>query len=132
MKRILSILPFIIFSLTLQAQQIFRNLTAEEVKIDSVLPRVNYSFPLSDNHSDSVYTLRLLYPEFLEMSASEVEAYKKICGDAMPGEMPEVGQYVSFARKRPVLTMSFCPVVFRDGRYQYLVSFLPEMKAEGA
>lgn len=125
-------MPLIIFSLTLQAQQIFRNLTAEEVKIDSVLPRVNYSFPLSDNHSDSVYTLRLLYPEFLEMSASEVEAYKKICGDVLPGEMPEVGQYVSFARKRPVLTMSFCPVVFRDGRYQYLVSFLPEMKAEGA
>lgn len=119
-----------IFALSLQAQRTFRNLTADEVKIDSVLPKISYSFPLPKGHSDSIYTLRLLYPEFLDMSESEVEAYKKIQGDAMPGEMPEVGQFVAYARKMPMLTTSFCPVVFREGRYQYLVSFLPQLERE--
>lgn len=116
--------------MTLQAQQTFRNLTADEVKIDSVLPKISYSFPLADDHSDSVYSLKLLYPEFLEMSPSEIEAYKNICGENIPGEMPDVVQYVSYARKRPMLTTSFCPVVFRDGRYQYLVSFLPQLTSK--
>lgn len=119
----------LLFSLSLSAQTSFRNLTADEVKIDSTLPRISYSFPLAANHKDSVYTLKLLYPEFLEMSQSEVEAYKKICGEVLPGAMPEVEQFVAYARKKPVLTTSFCPVVFRDGRYQYLVSFLPQLKS---
>lgn len=129
MKRILTILPILFFALSLQAQEKFRNLTADEVKIDSVLPSISYSFPLTENHDDSVYTLRLLYPEFLEMSQSETEAYKKICGEVRPGMMPEVEQFVAYSRKKPTLTTSFCPVVFRDGKYQYLVSFLPQLNA---
>lgn len=116
-----------VFALSLQAQRKFRNLTADEVKIDSVLPMISYSFCLPEGHEDSTYTLKLLYPEFLVMAQSEVEAYKKLRGEVRPGAMPEVEAYIAYARKKPMLTTSFCPVVFRDGRYQYLVSFLPQL-----
>jgi hypothetical protein len=44
--------------------QHFYNLTAEEVKIDSLLPYVSYSWPLGTNYADSVYEVSIAYPEF--------------------------------------------------------------------
>ncbi len=41
----------------LKAQQRFFNLTADEVKVDSVLPHFLYSIPLPENYQDSVYTV---------------------------------------------------------------------------
>ena len=55
-------------SLGLQASQRFFNLTYDQVRIDSVLPRFTYSLPLADNYADSVYQVSIVYPEFTEMS----------------------------------------------------------------
>ncbi len=79
--------------------QKFFNLTADEVKIDSVLPRFACSLPLGGAWADSVYTVKIEYPEFYEMSSGDVERCLKIAGDNMP-EMPELEVNVVTERKR--------------------------------
>lgn len=112
-------------SLQMLYAQKFVNLTAEDLKIDSVKPYVAYFWQLPENHNDSVYSVTLKYPEFYEMSAEDVAAYKAL--DAkLPGEMPEIETSVTCNRKQPVMTASFCPVVFRDGKYMFLVSYMVE------
>lgn len=109
--------------------QRFYNLTAEEVRIDSMLPHFGCSVPLNDNHADSVYTVALLYPEFIDMPESQVEKYKQLC-DTVPPEMPRVAQRVVYSRKRASLDVAFCPVVYRENRYQLLVSFMLDITAK--
>lgn len=125
-KRILPILLFTLFCLLARADgkyQKFFNLTAEEVKIDSVLPHFAYSLPLGAAWADSVYTVRIEYPEFIEMSRADVERYRKISSKT-PGDMPEVLQNVVVERKKGKLETSFVPVVVRKGKYMKLVSFM--------
>ena len=51
--------------LPMQAQQFF-NLTADEVRVDSVLPRFVYSKPLSNHYQDSIYTATIKYAEYVD------------------------------------------------------------------
>jgi len=108
--------------------QKFYNLTAEEVRVDSVLPRFGYVRSLTDDYADSIYTARVLYPEFIDMPAAQVENYKRLATE-LPPPFPELTQRIVFDRKRPSLAVSFCPVVYRDGRYQLLVSFMIEIQS---
>ncbi len=48
---------------TLTAQKKFFNLTADEVKIDTLLPYFSYSLPIGYNYGDSTYTVTIEYPE---------------------------------------------------------------------
>lgn len=100
----------------------FYNLTAEEVKIDSLLPYVSYSWPLGCNYADSTYEVRIVYPEFLDMDEEDVSRYHAITTDQLP-ELPQILQYVSVSRKSGTLYAQFVPLVFREGKYQKLVSF---------
>lgn len=109
--------------------QRFFNLTAEEVRIDSILPHFGCSVPLNDNHEDSVYTVGLLYPEFIDMPKSQVEKYKQLC-DTVPPDMPRIAQRIVYSRKRASLDVAFCPVVYRDNHYQLLVSFMLDITAK--
>lgn len=103
--------------------QKFFNLTAGQVRTDSVLPRFASTFPLPENYADSVYTVSLAYPEFVDMPRQDIEAYRKIV-PGLPPAMPEISSRIVFDRKRPSLQTEFCPVVYRDGRYRLLVSFM--------
>ena len=114
--------------LTVQAQHFF-NLTAQEVRIDSLLPVFTYKQPLPSGYADSVYHVTILYPEFVPMSAGDIQRYRQI-SDAPLAALPEVSQLVSVDRKQGELVVSFIPLVFRDGRYQKLVSFMLEVKGE--
>ena len=109
--------------------QKFFNLTADEVKIDSVLPRFACSLPLGGAWADSVYTVKIEYPEFYEMSSGDVERCLKIAGDNMP-EMPELEVNVVTERKRGRIEVSFVPVVKRGGKWQKLVSFMIDVEAK--
>ena len=62
---------FLIFSFS--QSQLFFNLTAEEVRVDSLLPVFNYAYPLGPHYADSTYTVTIEYPEFVEMSDEEIE-----------------------------------------------------------
>lgn len=119
-----------LLTLNAAAQKKFYNLTAEEVRIDSLLPCVSHSIPLPANYKDSTYTVSLLYPEYLEMSAKEVEAYKKLKGDKATPYHPIIDTTITQSRKKPYLTASFCPIVFKDDKYQFLVSFMVEVSAK--
>ena len=110
----------------------FYNLTADEVKIDSVLPSYHVAWPLAGGYADSLYSVSIDYPEFIDMSAADIARCQKILSDtarsSQPAsgvlpEMPCVDTYVSTSRRQGMLHAELVPIVFREGRYQKLVSF---------
>lgn len=103
------------------------NLTAADLRVDGRLPQFVYSreLPAAD---DSIYTAEILYPEFIEMSDADIAAYNNISG-AIPPEMPPVSVSFQRDRERRLISVRFCPVVFRDNRYQMLVSFMLDVRA---
>ncbi len=102
--------------------QCFFDLTAEEVRIDSLLPVFNYEQELGPHYADSVYTVSIEYPEFIDMTPTDVARYQRLTSEPLP-ELPVIRQYVGVARKQGTLYVSFVPLVFREGRYRKLVSF---------
>lgn len=111
------------------AAQGFFNLTAEQVRIDSVLPMFSYRYPVGVNYADSVYSVSIAYPEYIDMSATDVANYQRITTDTLP-QLPAVNSYMTIDRKQGTLELSFVPLVFRNGKYQKLVSFMLKIKGE--
>ena len=120
-RRLLVGLVSLCLTMTIAAQGFF-NLTADQVRIDSLLPVFTYEQPLGLDYADSVYTVAIEYPEFIEMSQTDIERYGRITTQTLPA-MPVVRQEIGVARKRGTLYVHFVPLVFRDGRYRKLVSF---------
>ena len=127
-RRLIAGLTLLLLCLQGKAQE-FINLTAQEVRIDSVLPAYTYQKPLGSHYADSTYTVSIEYPEFTDMTEADILRYQRLGGDE-PGALPEVTQHVCVARKQGVLDISFCPIVKRDGKYQKLVSFKLNVKGK--
>ena len=132
MKRLYTIILLLTCIITVQAQKRFYNLTAEELRIDSVLPNVAYSIPLPHNYQDSTYTLDIRYPEYIDMPESDIRKYKAICKDAKIGKNPMIQHSISIDKKKAVFVAHISPIVYREGKYRYLVSFLAELKASAS
>ncbi|MCR5130913.1 MAG: type IX secretion system sortase PorU [Prevotella sp.] len=113
---------------TLQAQRFF-NLTYDDVRIDSLLPHFGYSVPLGTDFRDSVYQVEILYPEFIDMTSTDVARYQALSGAPLPA-LPEVEQRVMRSRGQGYLSLGFCPMVYREGRWQWLVSFMLKISSE--
>ena len=123
MRRALLSVLLLCVALLATAQE-FVNLTAAQVRIDSLLPVYNCDFPLTGAFADSAYSVSIDYPEFIDMSAADVERYRSIVSDETQfPPMPAVRQFVGVSRGKGRLCASFVPLVFRDGRWQKLVSF---------
>ena len=120
-KRVLLLLLLLCAVLRAGAQE-FVNLTAHEVRIDSLLPVYHCNIPLGEHFADSIYTVSIDYPEFIDMSEADIRRYEAISGAPLPA-LPEVHQYIGVSRRQGTLCVSFVPLVFRDGKYQKLVSF---------
>ena len=129
MRKLYTIILLLTCIITVQAQKRFYNLTAEELRIDSFLPNVAYSVPLPSNYQDSTYTLSIRYPEYIDMPASDVRKYKAICKDINTEKNPKIQHSISIDKKRATFVAHISPVVFRNGKYQYLVSFLADLKS---
>ena len=114
--------------LPMQAQQFF-NLTADEVRVDSVLPRFVYSKPLTNHYQDSIYTATIKYAEYVDMTVADIANYNRLSGAALPSQVP-VETQVSLCRNEATLLVNFCPLVFRNNKYQILVSFMLDIKAK--
>ena len=127
--RIVLILIACYFSQLPLAAQKFFNLTAEEVSIDSVMPYFTYSIPLGSNYADSTYSVSIVYPEFIDMGKSDVQKFLKITSEQPPA-MPAIRQQLVVERKRGALEVFFVPVVYREGRYQKLVSFMLRLESQ--
>ncbi len=123
MKRFVLLIALLLCVISRMSAQEFVNLTAQEVRVDSVLPVCCYEFPLGKGYADSVYTVSLEYPEFIDMSDEDIRRYKTITSDAPLPEMPVIDQFVGVSRRQGTLYASFTPLVFREGKYQKLVSF---------
>ena len=108
--------------------QKFFNLTSQEVKVDSVLPQFVYSFPLRGAYQDSIYTVEVKYPEYVDMPATDIVNYNRLSGAALP-EQVAINQQVTECRKEGLLVVAFSPLVFRNNRYQVLASFMLDVKA---
>ena len=132
MKRLYTIILLLTCIITVQAQKRFYNLTAEELRIDSVLPNVAYSIPLPHNYQDSTYTLDIRYPEYIDMPESDIRKYKAICKDAKIGKNPMIQHSISIDKKKAVFVAHISPIVYREGKYRYLISFLAELKASAS
>ncbi|HBN47257.1 MAG TPA: Por secretion system protein [Prevotella sp.] len=127
-RRILVLLLSLLMSLTVSAQRFF-NLTSDEVSVDSMLPQFTYTVPLEGAFSDSVYTSTILYPEFIDMTQEDIARYHCLSDDSLPA-LPRVEQRLVLSRKKGSLEVDFCPLVYRDGRYQILVSFMLRIDAK--
>lgn len=112
----------------IEAQRFF-NLTFQDVKVDSILPHFGFSVPLEDNYQDSVYTVSIVYPDFVDMTSQDIANYNRLSGAMLP-QLPVISQNITLDRKRPALTIDFCPLVFRDNKYQVLVSFMLKVEAK--
>ena len=95
-----------------EAQE-YVNLTAQQLRIDSLLPVYTYQKQLGSHYADSLWHVSIEYPLFTDMSREEVRRYQQVCGEPLPA-WPEVSQSVEVARKQGVLEVSFVPLVFRD------------------
>ena len=109
--------------------QRFFNLASSEVEVDSVLPEFTYAIPLYDNYDDSLYTVSILYPEFIDMTRNDIANYERLSNEPLP-EMPVVKQQIAVSRKKAMLETYFCPLVKCDGKYQILVSFMLKVEAK--
>ena len=122
LRTIYLILLLCLVSATASAQR-FYNLTAREVRVDSVVPVFTHTESLPAAYSDSVYTFDIVYPEYAEMPSADVANYKRIAA-ALPPRVPHVSTDIVYDRKKASISASFSPVVYRDGRYQVLASFM--------
>ena len=112
--------------------QTFFNLTADEVRVDSVLPVFNHAYPLGPHYADSTYDVSIEYPEYIPMSQADVARLHELNFRLQPEALPEISQSVSVDRKRGTLHVAFVPIVLRNGMYQKLVSFKLEVKGKKA
>ena len=124
--RLITSLTLLLLCIQSKAQGFF-DLTAQEVRIDSLLPAFTYQKQLGYHYADSTYTVSIEYPEFIDMSEADIHRFQQLGGEE-PGPLPEVTQHVCVSRKQGVLDISFCPIVKRDGKYQKLVSFKLNVK----
>ena len=129
-RYLILLLGLLLMALGARGQEFF-NLTAQQVRIDSVLPRFAHSFDLPANYADSVYEVSIGYPEFIDMGAADIERTKRLIAEPLP-ELPVIEQFIAIDRRRATLYVNFVPIVFREGRYQKLVSFMLTVKATGA
>ncbi len=115
-------------SFAMQAQRFF-NLTYDQVRVDSILPHFGYAIPLPANYQDTIYTVSIVYPEFAEMTRADIANYNARWGKSLP-EMPPLEQRIVMDRKHAILNVGFCPLVFRNNRYQMLVEFMLKVEAK--
>ena len=128
MRHITTILLLLLSLLSARAQQ-FYNLTADEVRVDSMLPEFSNTRSLPALWRDSVYSVSIAYPEYVDLPSTDIANYKRLSDGTLPPAEPELYTRVVFDRKRPSLLTTFCPIVFRGGRYQALASFMLRTEA---
>lgn len=130
MRKLFALTLLLGVAINISAQRFF-NLSAADVSVDSVMPEFTYTIPLEGNYRDSIYTATIVYPEFVDMTAEDIAAYHRLTSALLPS-MPAVESLLTFNRKRPSLRNSFCPLVYRDGKYQAIASFMLRIDAKPA
>ena len=114
---------FCMVSLT-NAQQHFVNLSASDIRIDSMLPAYTHAFTLPGQYQDSIYHATVKYPEYIDMTPQETARYQ-----AITNHPPMVQQQIVVERKQAKLEVIITPIVVVNGRYKWLVSFMIDIQS---
>ena len=81
------------------AQQFF-HLTADELRVDTLsAPQFTHVMPLPEAWRDSVYAVRIVYPEYADMAAADVANYKRLVAE-QPDAEPKVQTGCRHAARR--------------------------------
>ncbi len=121
----------LLWSVALAAQERFVYLTTEDVQIDSVIPHVGYSIQLPANYQDSVYSVSLVYPEYIDMAPSDIEKFHRLSDTEAPS-FPTPQTEIVFNKKSPILKTAVMPIALIDGKYKWLVSFMLRVESSPA
>lgn len=132
MTRNTILLLLLLLTTNVSVAQRFFNLTADEVHIDSILPTVSFCMELPANYADSIYTAEVKYAEYIDMSAEDIANYNRIShGELLPAH-PVVSSALVTSRKQPSMLFTLSPLVYRDGKYQILVSYMLAVNSTAA
>lgn len=127
-RHILCTLLLLLSVLGAGAQKFF-NLTAKEVSTGEALPYFAHTWPLPKGSMDSIYSVEVKYPEYIDVSKSEAQRISKLLKDVPKAEVVPLCVPV-MERKREYLDIGFCPIVRQRGKYRKLVSFMLTVKSK--
>ena len=116
---ICSIVLFVV--LPLSAQDSFVTLDWQELPPVRTLPMITEDVPLPDDFRFYSYDVKLEFPEFAAIDQETVDEFTKKKVE-LP-ETPCLTTHIGIADNKGYLSVSFIPVVFRDGVYQRIQSF---------
>lgn len=115
--------------MSVMAYSRFVHLRTEDVQIDSVMPCTTYFMQLPENYQDSVYTVSVLYPEFINMTQNDILNYNRISGGKELPELPAAEWFISIDRKKPILNVCVVPLVYREKKYRWMTSFMLKIES---
>lgn len=125
--------------------QSFFNLTAEELRVDSVLPEFRKIVALPAGYQDSIYTVELVYPEFSAMTSTETQrcleeqANEDFKESIRENLFPTIGGYslltgisqnITVSRKQSYLEVSFSPLAYKENVFRKLYSFMLRIRSK--
>ncbi len=125
--RYIHIILLSVWTVTSLSAHDFVDLSAQEMQIDSMLPSQSFIFALPKNYRDSVYTVRLLYPEYVPLTKKEIRQYKKLTGNNEAPATPVMEYVYAKERTNNYLNANFTPIVKQSGKYYYVSSFKPTL-----
>ena len=99
----------------------------KSMPLDSVMPRYTEVIPLESDYRVHDYKVRLLYPEWQEMSRDEAQKMSKWAEEV--AEDLQVNTFVGVSRAKGMLDVDFLPVVRRNGKYYKLLSAKMQIEA---
>lgn len=102
------------------ASQSITRLDWDVLRIDSAVPYYTEVVPLGERSGDYEYEVRLEYPEYAPVTATERDVLKRLA-PVLP-ETPEIHSRVGISRKEGFIDYAFRPVVQRGGNYYKLLS----------
>lgn len=133
-KRCWLLCCFIAFLLPVSAQE-FITLNWQELSSAQALPVVTRELPLGKDFRAFTYQVEIEFPEYQKLNRSEVAALEMRLDSLrqLPNEnvafreglpaFPQINSFIKVSAHRGFLSISFVPVVFREGSYQRLNSF---------
>lgn len=98
----------------------FTSLDWNEMQIDSVLPVYTEVVPLETDYRRHTYTVSLLYPEYVALSAKEAQVAERY--DSLISETIDVETFVGVERGKGLLDISFIPIRRQGTSYEKLIS----------
>ena len=100
--------------------QDFLDINWNELRIDSILPVFTHDIPLEANYEQYEHQIKIEFPEFEDITSTEVKQIKKL--DVQLPDWPVIENFIGISAKKATLHTSLIPLVFRDGKYQRITS----------